>query len=386
MKVCFVVNDAAYFALHWLDRARAAVAEGMDVHLLCREENHAVMQQLASVGISWHEIALSGASRNPLNLLASYWQVRGLMRQLDPDLLHCITLKPCLIGAGLSGRLPVMLSFPGLGRLWSTDSLGSRLLRKGFGLWFRRASRQSRCLLAFEHDGDQQRLIAEAGVLADRTRVTGVSGVDPHLFAFSSLPSEAPPVVLFAARLLHAKGLNVLVRLCRQLRDEGVSLRLRVAGLAVHGDPDGIPLTVLNTLDASGDIEWLGACDDMAALITQATVVALPSRYAEGVPRILIEAASCGRPSVAFDRGGCRQVLPPDNSCGMLVADGDEQAFKAALKTLLTDRVRCEKAGLAGRQRVLNAFTSEQAARRNLLCYQDVLLQPGPDILAEYVK
>ncbi|WP_439412926.1 glycosyltransferase [Enterobacter ludwigii] len=319
MKLCFVINNAGYFALHWLDRARAAVAAGAEVWLLSPPGEDAIMAQILEAKLHWQAISLCGPSRHPLNLLRSYREVSQFCLRCRPDIVHAITLKPILIGAGLVGRgQRTVLSFPGLGRLWSGQFPLAGMLRRLTGWWLRRAARQSHCLLTFEHEGDRRMLVSRARLPISQTRVTGVSGVDPVMFAFSPLPFQDPPVVLFAARLLRAKGLEDLVRMCRKIRAEGVPLRLRVAGLLVPGDADGIPLQELVRLHEHGEIEWLGSRRDMPALIAQATVVALPSRYAEGVPRILIEAASCGRPSVAYDKGGCRLLLSGASACGLL--------------------------------------------------------------------
>lgn len=373
MKLCFIVNDAAYFSLHWMDRAQAAKKAGYDVHLLCRKGDEFVMRQLHQAGIHWHAISLKGPSLNPFNLIQSGLQISLWLRRLKPDLVHCITLKPCLIVAGLADRWPVVLTFPGLGRLWGNTFPFARPARAITGWWWRRAARKSQSLLVFEHEVDRMTLINRCGISSTRTMVTGCSGVDPDAFPHSAFPRNRVPVVLFAGRLIRSKGLDTLLNICRQLRTEGIDLRLLVAGLATPGDVDGIPVAELVQLHHQGEIEWLGARHDMPALIAQANVIALPSRYAEGVPRILLEAASCGRPSVAFDRGGCRTILPADNSCGVLIKDGDDIAFADALRQLLLDPACCERKGEAGRQRVLHSLTASHAAVRNLSCYELVL-------------
>lgn len=373
MKICFIVNDASYFVLHWLDRAIALKASGHEVHLLCRQGEKEVMRQLLLAGVHWHEVCLSGPSLSVLNLLHSRLETGRLLRLLEPHLVHCITLKPCLLGAGLASHWPVVLSFPGLGRLWSGQFPFAGPVRKVIGWWWRRAAQQPRCLLTFEHAEDCNTLVTTCSIPSSRAHVTGCSGVDPDKFAYTPMPANDIPTVLFAARLIRAKGFDALVRICRRLRDEGEVFRLQVAGLPVPGDPDAIPDAELNQHHQQGDIEWLGACHDMPALIAQADIIALPSRYAEGIPRILLEAASCGRPSVAFDRGGCHTLLPADNSCGILVADGDEYAFGEALKLLIADKERCARKGAVGRQRVLEYFTAGHAAAQNMASYQKLL-------------
>lgn len=370
MRLCFVVNDDRYFVLHWLARARAAHSAGMEVHVLVRSSSPSLTATLEAAGLRVHPLALRSSSRDPINLLYSGWQVRRLINRLQPDLVHAITLKPCLLVAMLAGHYRMMLSFPGLGRLFTDRGIVARGLRKLVCRLWQHAARRPSCLMAFEHEGDRQYLMRLAALPADNTRVTGVSGVDPSVFTPSLLPKTQPPVVLFAARLIQAKGLDTLVGICRALRANGISLTLRVAGLIVPDDPDAVPMQEIRRLVAHGEIEWLGEVGEheMPAVLAGATVVALPSRYAEGVPRILLEAASCARPVVAFDRGGVRELLP-DDGCGIRVKDGDILAFTLALARVLTDPEYAARAGKEGRRRVLQFFTAEVAARRNLQCY-----------------
>lgn len=370
MKLCFVVNDDRYFVLHWLARARAARAAGMDVHLLVRSSSPVFTATLEAAGLRVHPLCLSPTSRNPFNLLLSWFQVRHHIRRLQPDVVHAITLKPCLLVATLAGHYRIMLSFPGLGRLFTGSGRATRGMRAMVCRVWQRAVRHPSCLMAFEHEGDRQCLMHLARLPIGSTRVTGVSGVDPSIFTPSPLPVMQPPVVLFAARLIRAKGLDTLVGVCRELREQGIAVTLRVAGLLVPDDIDAVPAGELRRLVATGEIEWLGEVSeqDMPAVLAGASVVALPSRYAEGVPRILLEAASCARPVVAFDRGGVRELLP-DDGCGIRVPEGDVPAFSRALALFLTDPEYAARAGEEGRRRVLRSFTADAAARRNLQCY-----------------
>ncbi len=380
MKLCYFINNASYFILHWLDRAQGAQQAGYQIHLLSEFYDSRQREMLEKKGIICHPLPLRSASVNPLNLLLTLFKAVRLIRRLRPDLVHCITIKPCLAGIWIARRHNTLLSFPGLGRLFNTDHPALHLLRRTLCYGWRNAALRPRCLLTFEHQGDQQTLCDQARLAVEHTRVTGVSGVNPDEFCFTPSPRNFPPRVLFAARLIHAKGLDVLVRICRKLRQEGTEMDLLVAGLPVHNDPDAIGAEQIQAWSDAGEIVWLGACEQMPALLASTDLVALPTRYAEGVPRILLEAAACGRPSVAFDRGGCRTVLH-NNQSGILVPDGDEIGFADALRTLLNDPDRRDRAGRKGREQVTSQFTSAEASSRMLNCYDELIGKQQPPSL-----
>lgn len=370
MRVCYFINDIQYFQLHWLDRARAANNAGYEVHILAGLNGTKEEDIILPAGFHLHPIMLKTASYSLFNLIAFAFQASQIIKSLRPDVLHCITIKPCISRMLLRHSGKLILSFPGLGRLFSGNSLMKRLLRKGIYLGFRVAVRRNDCHLTFEHEGDRAQLCSSAGITADATRVIGVSGIDLERFNYLPPSNNKTPVVLFAGRMLKTKGLDTLVSVCRRLRNEGIEFELHVAGLLVPDDSDAIPERELKYWEENGDIVWHGTCHEMPRLIAKSDIIALPTRYNEGVPRILIEAAACGRPSVAYNRGGCDVVLN-QGMCGELVQDGNEDAFFHALKKQLCEPARRFSAGIAGRKRATDLFSAEIAAKSMLSCYTE---------------
>src|SRR5690606_38948362 len=126
-----------------------------------------------------------------------------------------------------------------------------------------------------------------------RTLLIPGSGVDTGEYAFAPEP-EGEPVVLFAGRLLLDKGIAEFVEAARLLRGRGVAARFVAAG---DGDPESsrnVPPARLAEWRRSGIVEFRGHCSDMVSAYRQSHLVCLPSHH-EGLPRVLLEAASTGR-------------------------------------------------------------------------------------------
>ena len=119
------------------------------------------------------------------------------------------------------------------------------------------------------------------------------------------------------------------------LEDKGVGTLIALIGccgtgsdveLLIAGTPDPAnPASVSNQEAASWGqkpgVTWLGHVDDISALWARAHIAVLPSRR-EGLPKSLLEAAACGRPMIATDVPGCREVVRPGET-GVLVPDDD---------------------------------------------------------------
>lgn len=152
--------------------------------------------------------------------------------------------------------------------------------------------------------------------------------------------------VLYAGRLLAPKGLDTFIQAAKsvQLQAQDLDVEMLVAG-SHTGDPDEVPLSYLE--NAPG-ICLLGHVDKMSELLSSCDVVVLPSRYNEGIPRILLEGAASGCAPIATAFPGSRAIIDHEQT-GFFLADGhmEEQATELAnlLVRLARNRQMCSSIG-----------------------------------------
>jgi len=180
--------------------------------------------------------------------------------------------------------------------------------------------------------------------------------------------SDTGPLTLVAlGRLSAEKGFDTLVRAFA-----------RVAGshprwsLVIFGEgPERDRLAALATqLGVSGRVSLPGRTDHPEVELAAAHAFALPSRF-EGFPNALLEAMACGLPAVAFDcRSGPRDIIV-DGENGILVADGDADAFSAALARVMTSAPERRRLGRNARQ------SMDRFAPRPILDRWSALLRAG---------
>ena len=106
---------------------------------------------------------------------------------------------------------------------------------------------------------------------------------------------------------------------------------------------------------AEPGIEWLGHVADVREVWRRAAIAVLPSSYGEGVPKALLEAASCARPIVASDMPGCREVVRAGET-GLLVPPHDVAALAEAIAALAGDPALRRAMGQAGRALIAAEF------------------------------
>ncbi|MBW3672176.1 MAG: glycosyltransferase, partial [Acidobacteria bacterium] len=114
----------------------------------------------------------------------------------------------------------------------------------------------------------------------------------------------------------------------------------------------------------------LGYVQAIEHVLQGATILVLPS-YREGVPRVLLEAAACAVPAVAFDVPGCREAIT-DGETGFLVADRTGRALADSILTILLNPGLRERMGPAARERAVREFDVHAITDRTLEVYREL--------------
>lgn len=356
----------------------AAQAAGYEIHVISHFVGTEIKTKLTSLGMTCHNSSVSEQSMNPFDFIRSLYNSWGLLKSINPEALHCITIKPCLMG-GFFARFyhkPVIMSFVGLGRVFMERKLNMNIIRWLTLHSYKAIFSNKKCLLAFEHEHDRNTLVELTQVDPLQTVVIDGAGINPDIYHYSLETPHDKPVVLFASRLLWSKGLGDLVEVKKRLARKGIDFQLNVAGISVEGDPDAIPLSQIEQWQRESLINWLGKSNDVYSLIEASNVVALPSVYAEGIPRILLEAASVGRACIAYDVGGCQSLIIDEYS-GCLVEKRNVGLLADKLEALLTSPNKRAAMGIRSRERVENKFASSLIINATLKLYQRAMSAGG---------
>jgi glycosyltransferase involved in cell wall biosynthesis len=246
-----------------------------------------------------------------------------------------------------------------------------RPLRRAVERGLRFAFQHRKCLVVLQNADDRDFLASRGVALTEQTLVIRGSGVDLSLFTPCPEPAGGP-VVLMACRLLWEKGPDAFVAAARALRARGVRARFLLFGERDAGHPGAVPEVVLQDWLRDEDIEWLGWCSNMHVALSACHVVCLPSRYGEGIPRILIEAAASGRPIVTTDTQGCREVVRHGEN-GILVPVGDQEALNEALCQLINDPPKRRSMGVRSREIAVSEFSQKSVEDAIIGAYRGLL-------------
>jgi glycosyltransferase involved in cell wall biosynthesis len=370
-KILFVDNDVNSFFSYRIEMARAARDAGFDVHVAAPEGKAATV--LSNEGFSVHAIPMTRSGLKPWKELGTIAALFKLYRKIRPDLVHHLRLKPVLYGglAAYGARVPAVVGLlTGLGYVFIAETPKARLMRGLVTLSCKVAFHHRNQRIIFQNPDDQSVFIQNRILPARQTVLIKGSGVDVSVYV-PTPERDGVPVVVLASRMLRDKGVDEFVEAARSLRAAGVRARFVLVGETDPGNPTAISAEQLRQWADQGVVEWWGHRANMKDVLAQSHVVCLPS-LREGVPKVLIEAAACGRAIVTTDAPGCREIVRHGEN-GLLVPVRNSRALAEALRLLIETASLRAGMGARGRDIVVQEFSIDRVVRETLGVYRELL-------------
>ena len=368
-RLLYVVSEDWYFLSHRLPMARAAQKAGFEVHVATRVVDGAAA--IAAEGFNLHPIPFARGRVAIVLALNTVFALRRIHREINPTVVHQVALQAAILGslAALGRPTPLVNALTGFGFTFISGGIKARLLRPLILFLLRFLCTRKKDVALVQNPDDRAALIA-AGVAADRIAIIPGSGVD--IERLQPMPEPAGvPTVAFVGRLIEDKGIRPLVAAAQLLRSRGDAVNLLIAGDIDAANPTSIGASEVATWMRQSGFRWLGHVKDIASVWAEAHIAVLPSRR-EGLPKALLEAAACGRPMIATDVPGCREVVLPDQT-GLLVPLDDPRALADAIAKLAHSPELRNRYGAAARRLAVEKFSDDAIGRQTVRLYRALI-------------
>lgn len=372
VRLLFVVNDASFLISHRWPLLMEAQNQGWDIQVASAQSTS--LEWIGSQGIKIHTIPFERKGINFFRELRCIFSICLLYLRLKPTLVHHITAKPIIYG-GLAARIlgirGVINAVTGLGEVFTLTGFLGRFYKGAlrYALKISMSSERSRNIC--QNPDDVKELWGQNP--PSYVELIRGAGVDPQ--EYYAVPEPDPkniPIVVLASRMLWTKGVGEFVSAAQRSKELNNRCRFVLVGDTDHGNPKAIPIDTLKEWDSKGIIEWWGRREHMHCVFKQATLVVLPTVYREGVPKVLIEAASVGRALVATDMPGCREIVRHKYN-GLVVPPGDVDALLMAIVQLVEDDRERKQMGARGRQMVIQDFSLDKVVKKTFKVYKSLL-------------
>lgn len=368
MRILYFVNAAWYFELHWLERAKSLQAEGYEVHLVSNFSDEKIKNEIENLGFICWQLNIDRFSINPFSNIKVFFDFYKLQKKIKPDLIHLITIKPVVLGGIVSTltNIPTVVSIVGLGRVFQTDSILKKLIKRLYRIIL---SKNKKLHIIFEHEDDMNTIKEFCPLRDENTHVIDGAGVDTTKFKYCEEVVSESVNILFASRMLKAKGLEILVESVRYLKSQGVNVTLNVAGIIDESDPDRIEIKTVTGWHDAGEINWLGRRNDVEVLLKECNIMVLPTQYAEGIPRIILEACSVGRACIVGNMPGCNSVIEHLKN-GITLSDFTVEELTEKLIFLITNPEIRKQYGKISSEMICNHYSTEIITSETLKVYK----------------
>ena len=328
-------------------------------------------EKLKHLGIVFVPLPVSRRPIDPWSDWLLLWTFFRWYRRERPDVVHHFTVRPVVYGsvaAWLAGVPKIVNSITGLGTVFGDCE--KWWLRTIVERQYKLALRLSH-MTFFQNKDDYHHFLARGLVKSEKAKVVSGSGVNCEVFqpqASREHPTNGSVTFLLSARLLWEKGIAEFVQAARLVQQAYPTTEFQLLGRRDERNPNVVPREVLDQWEDENIITWLGEVSDVRPIVAKADVVVLPTYYREGVPRALLEASAMGKPIIATDTVGCRDVVEQEKS-GILVPVKNPQALASAMIRMIENPGLRSSMGKAGRERVVEKFNEQLVIDDILECY-----------------
>lgn len=337
---------------------------------------HAVMRsRLEEMGCRFVPVPIDSAGISPVRDARTFLLIKEWLMHERPAAWLSWTIKPNVYGslAAASAGVPAIPNISGLGTAFIRRSLITSVVKRLYRMGLAKAS-----TVFFQNQDDRSVFVEEGLVRPAQTALLPGSGVDLSRFAISDGGRRPPPRrFLMISRLLADKGVREYVEAARLLHVRYPEASFGLLGAVDADNRTAISADEVDRWVAEGVVDHSPPVDDVRPAIAAADIVVLPS-YREGLSRVLLEAAAMGRPLVATDVPGCRDIVREGEN-GFLCPPRDAAGLAEAMaRAADLEDDDWQRMAQAGRRRVEEEFAEDRVIEQ----YLAALAQAGVSVPA----
>ena len=370
-KLLYFVSEDKYFLTHKISHAIFAKNSGFDVLVVCNLTKYE--NRIRAKGINVIGVEALRKTVNPLNQISIIIKFLKIIKSFKPDIIQNIALKPILIGS-ISAifskkKIIVINAFVGLGYIYINNNFLTKVLRLITNNILKLISKKKKNFSVFQNLDDQNLFTSFGLVSNKRTFIIRGSGVDTDYFKPKKIQKKKYDVILHS-RMLKDKGIFEFVEAIKN-----INKKKKISALLL-GSPDSENLASINKLklenwNTKKIVNWISYKENVVDYLHQSRIAVLPS-YREGLPKSLLEAASCGLPIIATDVVGCKEICI-DNFNGILVKTHDSKSIENAIDTILSDKKKLISYSENSRKLVMKHFCVKKISKQFTELYLKLL-------------
>ena len=366
--IALLVNTSWNIYNFRMNIVKALTDEGYEVLCIAPEDKYSM--KLVLDHVTYIPVKMENRGVNPWKDFVLFLSLWKLFKTHQPDVVLQFTIKPNIYGsmaAKLAG-IPVINNVSGLGTVFLNDNISSKVAMGLYKIAFR-----SPFKVFFQNREDRDLFVQNRLVKETITHVIPGSGVNLNRFAYQAYARQKPFVFLMASRLIHDKGLYEYLEACNLVKAKcGEQVACWLQGAPADTVQAGITKEQIESVLSSYAVNYFPFTDSIEEFLKQADVIVLPS-YREGVSRMLLESAAMGKPLIATDVPGCREIVRNEYN-GLLCKVKDAKDLSRAMIEMFEKKEKeLQVMGKNSRQLVEKEFSDEVVTSAYLKAIKEAL-------------
>tara|TARA_Y100000768_G_scaffold246460_1_gene186959 strand:- start:1775 stop:2902 length:1128 start_codon:yes stop_codon:yes gene_type:complete len=348
-KIFMFVNVDWFFFSHRLSIAEVAADKGIDMTVFTdftRPHNEKYN------GFTLKKSPIQRTLNGFHSIFIEFFHLIRLIRREQPSVIHAVTIKP-IIFLGIICfilKIPFIASISGLGPAFTSTNYKGKARLFIIKIIYRIIFSPKNVSVICQSSYDAEVLLDNNLITSEKIIMIEGSGVNLEKYKPQKGLKQDVIKILMASRLLKEKGVEEFCKaasIIQKKYDFNVSFTL--AGPVDSDSLGSLTENQVVELCKSSNVEFLGNRSDIKYILSNTHIFVLPSYYAEGIPKVLLEAAASGCAVITTNHPGCRNAIVPGET-GILVAPKNISALVNALIYLISDEELIESMGRAGRQ------------------------------------
>jgi glycosyltransferase involved in cell wall biosynthesis len=355
-KIGMVVNEAWNMYNFRGGLLKKLISEGYEVVVIAPTDKFD--EKLRNLGARVVDVEINSKGTNPIEDLKLIFALRKIYKREKLDIVFNYTIKPIIYGtiaAKLAGIIPIAVT-TGLGYAFIKEGKVTRVVEKLYRFSLKFAEE-----VWFLNENDKKVFLERKLVDQSKTFVLNGEGIDTdHFKPLKKTRSDDKIKFLMIARALWDKGVKEYCEAAKIIKSKHRDKEIEFLFLGKIGvpNPSAVPRKYMEKYQDEGIINYLGVVDDVTAVIEESSCFVLPS-YREGISRVIMENASMGKPVIAADVPGCRELVD-DGKTGYLCTPGESKDLAQKLEWFINlPEERKQKAGKLGRQKMIDEFSEK---------------------------
>lgn len=320
-RILFLANHDIVICNFRYEIIERLLREGHEVYISCPKGDR--IGALINIGAKHCDVNIDRHGLNPFKDLKLIRYYKKIIKTIEPNVVFSFTIKPNIYGALAckKTKTPIVPNITGLGSAIKNGGFTEKIVKVLYKKSFKNISK-----IFFQNEDNLAYFVNNKLFKCPYELLPG-SGVNLERFYYSTLPDSFN--FLFAARIIKEKGIEEYLTAAKSIKQLYPETSFSICGECNEEYKNTIQEYVDENI-----VSYFGSIKDLRPYYLSSSCVVLPS-FHEGMSNTLLEASAMGRPTIASNIPGCKEIIE-DCVSGFLCLPNDSNDLKNKMLKFLS--------------------------------------------------